>query len=41
MLLTVDSDEHFIDVECVAITTVLSFQSPGIQGSELDTPQTD
>ena len=41
MLLTIDSDEHFIDVECVAITTVLSLQSSGVKGPELNAPEPD
>lgn len=41
MLLAVDRDEHFIDIECIAITTVLSLQSSGIARPELDAPQSD
>jgi hypothetical protein len=41
MLLTVDLDEDFIDVERVAIASVFSFQTTGINGTELDTPEAD
>ena len=41
MLLTVDFYENFIDVERIAETSVFSFQSAGINGSELDTPEAD
>ena len=33
--------EHFIDVEGIAVAPVLSLQSAGINGSKLDTPETD
>ena len=33
--------EDFIDVRGVAITSVLSFQSPCINGSKLDAPEAD
>ena len=39
MLLAVDFDEDFINIEGVAISSVLSLQSPGVQGPELDTPE--
>ena len=41
MLLAVDFDEDFINVESVAIASVLSFQSSGVNSSELDAPQAD
>jgi hypothetical protein len=33
--------EDFIDIECVAIASVLPLQSLGIFGAEFDTPQTN
>jgi hypothetical protein len=33
--------EDFINVEGVAVTSVLSFQTPCIFGTEFDTPQSD
>ena len=39
MLLAIDFDEDFIDVESVAIASVLSLQSAGINGTEFDAPQ--
>jgi hypothetical protein len=33
--------EDFIDVEGVAVASVLAFQPSGINGSELDAPQAD
>ena len=41
MLLAVDFDEYFVDVEGVAITSVISFQAAGIDSTELDTPKAD
>jgi hypothetical protein len=41
MLYAVDSDEYLIDVEGVTVSSVLSLQSAGINGSELDTPKAD
>jgi hypothetical protein len=38
MLLTVDFDEDFIDVERVAVASVLSFQSTGINGTKFYAP---
>jgi hypothetical protein len=38
VLLSIDLYEHFINVEGIAITTVLSLQSPGVLSPELDTP---
>ena len=31
--------KNFVNVECIAIPSVLSLQSPRINGSELDTPE--
>jgi hypothetical protein len=39
VLLAVDLDEDFIDLEGVAIVTMLSFQAAGINGSKFDTPE--
>ncbi|MEH6570970.1 MAG: hypothetical protein V7709_17950 [Halioglobus sp.] len=33
--------ENFIDEECIAEASVLSLQAAGINGSKLDTPQSD
>ena len=33
--------EDFVDVEGIAVASVLSFQSAGIDSSELDTPEAD
>ena len=41
MLLAIDFDEDFIDVERITIAPVLPFQSAGINGPEFDTPETD
>ena len=41
MLLAADFDEDFIDVERVAIASVLSLQATGINRSELDAPEAD
>ena len=41
LLLAVDLDEYFIDVEGVAIASVFSLQAAGIYGAELDTPEPD
>lgn len=41
MLLAVDLYEDFVDEKGVTITTVLSFQSAGINGSKLDAPEAD
>ena len=41
MLLVVYLYEHFIDIESVAIATVLLLQSPGVYSPEFDTPQAD
>ena len=41
MLLTVDLDENFIDVERIAVASVFSFQSTGVYETKLDTPETN
>jgi hypothetical protein len=41
MLLAVDFDEYFIDVEGVTKSSVLSLQSAGINGTEVYTPEAD
>ncbi len=41
MLLAVDLHEDFVDVEGVAVASVLSLQSAGVFGSKLDAPETD
>ena len=41
MLLAVDLDEDFIDVERVAIASVLSLQPACVNSSELDAPKSD
>jgi len=41
MLPTIDFHKDFIDVECVAVASVLSLQSAGVNGSEFDAPKTD
>jgi hypothetical protein len=41
MLLTLDLDEDFIDVERVTIALMLSFQPTSTNSSEFDTPETD
>jgi hypothetical protein len=41
MLPAVNLDEDFIDVEIVAVASVLSFQSSGIETTKLDTPEAD
>ena len=33
--------EHFIDVEGIAIASVLSFRAAGIYGTKFDAPETD
>ena len=38
---TVDLHKGFIDVEGIAIASVLSFQAAGINGAEFDAPETD
>jgi hypothetical protein len=41
LLLAVDFYEDFVDEECVAVSSVLSLQTPCIFGTEFDTPQPD
>ena len=41
MLLAIYFDEDFINIEGVAITSVLSLQSSSVNGTELDAPETD
>jgi hypothetical protein len=41
MLLAVDLDEDFIDVERVTIASVFSLQPTSINSSEFDTPEAD
>ena len=41
MLLAVDLDQYFIDVEGITVSAMSAFQSSGIERAELDTPQTD
>ena len=41
MLLTVDLDKYFIDLEGVAVASMSALQSPGIFGPELDAPEPD
>ena len=41
MLLTVDFDEDLINVESVTVSSVLSLQSAGVNGTEFDTPKAD
>ena len=41
MLLAVDLDEYFIDVEGITVALVLSLQSSSVYRSEFDTPQPD
>ena len=39
MLPAIDLDEYFIDVEGVAVASMLSFQSAGVNRAEFDAPQ--
>ena len=41
MLLTADFHKNFIDVEGIAVASVLPLQSPSVNSSELDAPQPD
>jgi len=41
MLLAIDPDKDFINVESVAVASVLSPQSPTVDRTELDTPETN
>ena len=39
MLFAIDLHEDFIDEEGIAVAMMLSLQSPGEPGTELDTPE--
>ena len=39
MLLAVDFDKALINKEAITVTSVLSFQAAGINGTELNAPQ--
>jgi hypothetical protein len=39
MLFAIDFYDDFIDEKCVAVATMLSLQSSGVNRPELDTPQ--
>jgi hypothetical protein len=41
VLLAIDLYEYFIDEEGIAVASVLSLQSPGIETAKLDAPQAD
>ena len=41
MLLAINLHEDFVDVEGVAVASVLSFQTPGVYSSKFDTPKSD
>ena len=41
MLLAVDLHENLINEKGIAVTLMLSFQSPCIFGAKLDTPEAD
>jgi len=41
MLLAINLHEYFINVDCVALASVLAFQAAGINGPELDTPESN
>jgi hypothetical protein len=41
VLLAVDFDENFINVESIAVASVLSLQSACVNGTELDAPKAD
>ena len=41
MLLAIDLDEDLINVESIAIATMIFLQSSGVQSSKFDAPQTD
>ena len=41
MLLAVYFHEEFIDIEGIAVSTMLTLQAAGINGSEFDTPKPD
>ena len=41
MLLAVDPDEDFVDVEGITVASVLPFQSSSVKRTEFDTPEPD
>ena len=41
VLLAADPHEDFVDVEGIIITLMLPFQPAGINGTELDAPESD
>ena len=41
MLLTIDLHKDFIDVEGIAIASMLSLQSSGVDGAKFDAPKAD
>ena len=41
MLLAIDFDEDFVDVQSIAIASVFSLQPSCVQSSEFDTPKAD
>jgi hypothetical protein len=41
VLLSIDLYEDFINVEGIAVTSVLALHSSGVNGSEFDTPEAD
>ncbi len=41
LLLPVNFHKHFVDIKCITVTLVLSFQSPGVLRTKLIAPQTN
>ena len=41
MLLAIDLHENYVDIEGVAISLVLTFQSSSVDGAELEAPEPD
>jgi hypothetical protein len=39
MVLAIDLHKYFVDVKCITISAMPSFQPPGIYCSEFDTPE--
>ena len=39
VLLAIDLCEDLVDIECITMSLVPRFQTPGIDGSELDAPE--
>ena len=39
MLLAIDFDEHFIDIEGVSVAPMFALQSPRVEGTELNAPE--